>query len=222
MRLIPRAGLASLVLFAAAFTTPPHAEPMGPTSPPPPRPAADLAEPLRLLHEARTAWAHVEDYTCILVRRERVAGQPGAEEVMLMKARREPFSVYLRWAAPPSAVKQEACYVAGRSAGQPPAPSHSSRPIAETGIGPLIERLGHEWTAGHSGVSRVRVSDAEFDGRPCRRVELSGEGRVVVHFDRETHLPIRAEWYDGDELREASAYTKVRLNVGLAGADFAY
>jgi hypothetical protein len=53
-------------------------------------------------------------------------------------------------------------------------------------------------------------------------------GRGVLYFDRQTHLPIRAEWHDrprggGEgELREVDAYTQMRLNVGLGDADFAY
>jgi hypothetical protein len=249
MRLPSRVGLALAVLLAVAFTDSPLPTPSPPAPPPPPAvaPAPESGasgEHLRLIGEARRAWAGVEDYTCVMVRRERVRGRLHPEETMLMKARREPFSVYFRWTAPREAEKQEACYVAGRNGGKmrargagmlgafgfvsldpndARAREHSNNPITEAGVGRLVERLGREWAAAQARL--VSAGDADFDGRPCRRVEVaetSAGARVVVHFDSETHLPTRAEWYDGDELREADAYTKVRLNVGLKDGDFDY
>lgn len=246
------------VLFAGGATplaSPPPAPP-APARPPavlaPPAEPGAFDEPLRLIAEARRAWAGVDDYTCVLVRRERVGGRLRPEEVALMKARRQPFSVYLRWAAPEAMAKQEVCYVAGRHDGlmrvrpagllgalgfvsldpdDARAREHSHHTITEAGVGCLIERLGREWEAGRRRPARVRVADAEHDGRPCRRVEVvwpEGAGaRSVAYFDRETHLPVRAEWYDrpregADELREADSYTKMRLNVGLGDGDFGY
>jgi len=224
---------------------PPPAQPAPPPVTAPPAEPEAFAEPLRLVADARRAWSHVDDYTCVLVRRERVGGGLRPEEVMLMKVRREPFSVYLRWAAPRAADGQEACYVAGRHDGKmrvraagllgatgfvslapddARARAHSRHAITEAGVGQLVERLGREWEAGRNRPARVRVAAAECDGRPCRRVEVAWPdgARCVAHFDRETHLPVRAEWYDRDELREADAYTKVRLNVGLGDGDFDY
>ncbi len=248
----PRAACVALAVFAVSIaggTAPPASPPVAPALPPevvpPPEPGA-FDEPLRLVGEASRAWAQVNDYTCILVRRERVGDRLQPEEVMLMKVRREPSSVYLRWVAPQALAKQEACYVAGRNEGKmrvrgagllgaigfvsleindPRGRERSTHTITEAGVGPLIERLRHEWEAGRSRAARVRVADAAFDVRPGRRVEVSGaEGanRVVVQFDRETHLPVRAEWYEMDELREADAFTKMRLNVGLGDRDFEY
>jgi uncharacterized protein DUF1571 len=249
MRLPSRVGLVLVVVLAAAFTdSPPPTS--SPPAPPPPRAVAsppDLgvsSEHLRLIAEARRAWAAIDDYTCAMVRRERVRERLHPEETMLMKARRQPFSIYFRWTAPRDVEKQEACYVAGRNGGKmrargagvlgafgfvsvdpndPRAREHSNNPITEAGVGRLIERLGREWAAAQT--RQMSAGDADFDGRPCRRVEVAetdAGARVVVHFDRETHLPIRAEWYDGDELREADAYTKMRLNVGLGDGDFDY
>jgi hypothetical protein len=199
---------------------------------------------LRRVAEARRAWLGVDDYTCVLLRRERVGGRLLPEEVVLMKARREPYSVYLCWAGPRPVAGQEACYVAGRHGGKmrvrgpgllravgfvsldtkdPRGREFSNHTITEAGVGPLIERLGREWEAARVRTPRVRDTDADFDGRPCRRVEVAGDARrTVAYFDRETHLPVRVEWYDGDELTEADGYTKMRLNVRLRDADFDY
>src|SRR5438128_735667 len=105
MRFPPRSAcLALAVLVAVVFagaTTPRASPPPVPPTPPappavvtPPADPAALDEPLRRIAEARRAWLHVDDYTCVLVRRERVRGRLLPEEVMLMKVRREPYSVY--------------------------------------------------------------------------------------------------------------------------------
>jgi hypothetical protein len=253
-RLPPVAITVVVAVLLLSGTTPHASPPPAPPAQPAPLPAAAppaepaaLAEPLSLLADARHAWARVDDYTCVLVRRERVGDCLHPEEVMLMKVRREPFSVYLRWAAPSAAEGQEACYVAGRHDGKMRvraggllgavgfvslatddrrARASSRHTITEAGLGHLIDRLGREWEAGRIRPARVSVADAECDGRPCRRVEVmwpdGAAARCVTHFDRETHLPVRAEWYERDELREADTYTKVRLNVGLGDGDFDY
>jgi hypothetical protein len=250
MRFPPRSAcLALAVLTAVIFagSTTPRASPP-PVPPTPPAPLTDpaaLDEPLRRVAEARRAWLRVDDYTCVLVRRERVRGRLLPEEVMLMKVRREPHSVYLRWAGPRALTGQEACYVAGRHGGKmrargpgllgavgfvtldvndPRAREYSKHTITEAGVGPLIERLGREWEAARRRAPKVRVADAEYDGRPCRRIEVASEGasRMVAYFDTGTRLPVCVEWYNGDELSEADGYTKMRLNVGLQDGDFDY
>ena len=74
--------------------------------------------PLRLIHEAQQAYRNVQDYTCLLVKRERTNGRLPPENVMEMKVRTQPFSVYLRWLQPRTEAGQEVCYVAGRNNGK--------------------------------------------------------------------------------------------------------
>ena len=84
----------------------------------PPADASPMDEPLRLLAEARSSFEKVTDYTCTLVKRERINGDMTPDHVIAMSVRNDPFSVDLRWLAPRGNVGQEACYVAGRNDGK--------------------------------------------------------------------------------------------------------
>src|SRR5262249_17784130 len=90
-----------------SFGTPPAApRPMGdpvvsPVS------ASPLDEPLRLIGEARRAFEEVQDYSCVLVKRERINGQLTPESLITLKVRNQPFSVYMRWMDPKEMAGQE-------------------------------------------------------------------------------------------------------------------
>ncbi|HUY35074.1 MAG TPA: DUF1571 domain-containing protein [Pirellulales bacterium] len=60
----------------------------------------------------------IDDYTCIFVKRERVAGKLLDQEELAMKLRQRPFSVYFRFIEPPSSAGQEAIYVEGQNDGK--------------------------------------------------------------------------------------------------------
>src|SRR5262249_52415652 len=98
-------GTLALLFAANALPQTPSSQITRTTAPP--SPAATLAnatnpldEPLRLLAEGRNAYKEVRDYTCVLVKKERMRGQLQPENVISMKVRCEPFSVYLRWQQP--------------------------------------------------------------------------------------------------------------------------
>src|SRR5579875_4042631 len=80
--------------------------------------ASPMDEPLRLIHEAQKAYQNVRDYTCLLIKRERINGRLSPDHVIEMKVRTQPFSVYLRWLQPRTEAGQEVCYVAGRNDGK--------------------------------------------------------------------------------------------------------
>jgi hypothetical protein len=197
-----QAGLAGLVAVASGATQPPAASRPGAAAPPqatsPVQPATNtpspLDEPLRLIAEARQSYQAVRDYTCTLVKREYLSGQPAEDNVIAMKVRSQPFSVYLRWLEPKSAAGQEACYVAGRNNGMmrvhspgllgavgfvsidprdPRALKASRHAITEAGIGSLIERCAGDWEQERRlNLTQVRVADYEFNKRRCTRVEV--------------------------------------------------
>lgn len=258
-----------LILLGAGqppISAPPPAQPSAPqpmntAAPAPTVPAAaaqasPMDEPVRLIHEAREAYKNVRDYTCLCIKRERVNGVlPGADTVMEMKVRAQPFSVYLRWIQPRSEAGQEVCYVAGRNNGMmrvhpkgvlgtfagfisldpndPRARQTSKRSITEAGIGNTIDRFARAWEEERrlNLTTQVRVAEYEYNRRRCIRVETihpdNGNGhflyyRDVVYFDKETHLPIRLEFYDwprqaGDsgQLVEVYSFANMRLNAGL-------
>jgi hypothetical protein len=238
----------------AAPAAPTGGTPIPPT-PVPQQQASPMDEPLRLIHEAQQAYQNVRDYTCLLIKQERVNGRLPPRNVMEMKVRTQPFSVYLRWIEPRSEAGQEVCYVAGKNDGKmrvhpkgvlgsfagfisldpndPRARQTSKRSITEAGIGNMIERFARAWENERrlNLTSQVQVAEYDYNRRRCTRVEIlhpdNGNGhflyyRDILYFDKETHLPIRLEFYDwprqtGDpgQLVEIYSFANMRLNVGL-------
>jgi hypothetical protein len=199
-RLVWIAGVtATLALFLVSNASP--QTPTGPTTRTTvaPQTAGDAAspmqEPLRLIAEARKAYDDVRDYTCVLIKKERVRGQLQPESVISMKVRSQPFGVYLRWQQPKNLAGQEACYVAGKNDGKmrvhstgllgvagwvsldpndERAKKTSNHSITEAGIGNLIARFSKSWEREKDlKLTRVRVGEYEYNKRRCVRVEAT-------------------------------------------------
>jgi hypothetical protein len=191
----------SLGLAMLGGATPPSAQPTA--TPPPPQPmgqdaapaaASPMDEPLRLVAEARQAYAGVRDYSCVLVKREKMEGQPLVDNVVTMKVRAQPFSVYLRWQEPKALAGQEVAYVEGMNGGKmrvhssgllgtfgfvsldpddPRARQTSRHSITEAGVGNLLARLARGWeNERRLNTSQVRIADYEYNKRLCTRVEV--------------------------------------------------
>ncbi len=75
-------------------------------------PALELAQ--RGLAQLR---ANMKDYSCTMVKRERVDGKLGEHQYIFAKIRHEPFSVYLYFLAPEDVKGQEVIYVTGHNDG---------------------------------------------------------------------------------------------------------
>jgi hypothetical protein len=206
------------------------ADPPAPYTQPPTQPAAavpgPLDEPLRLVSAAAQTYQQVRDYTCTMIKQERLKGRLQPENVIYLKFRQQPFSVYMRWAAPQSFAGQEVAFVYGKnnnmmrvhstgvigalgwvsiSPRDPRALEHSRHTITETGIGNLIGQLYQEWMRVRtSGKVQVHLAEYQYDRRPCTRVEIiyldrsqqSYCYRGVIYFDKQNHLPVRVEFYD--------------------------
>jgi hypothetical protein len=149
--------------------------------------------PLQLLAEARRSFQGVKDYTCLLVKRERLRGQLQPENLISMKVQTRPFAVYLRWLRPNNLAGQEACYVEGRNNGMmrvhatglrgvagfisldpndSRALENSRHNITEAGIGNLLERYSKGWEKEtRLNKTQVRIAEYEYNKRRCTRVE---------------------------------------------------
>jgi len=204
----------------------PFVAPETPTTAAQPVNTRSMEEPLRLIRDARRAFAAVRDYTCTFIKQERIDGQLTPENVIQLKARTAPYCVELTWQQPRSQAGQVACYVDGKNNGKlrargagalglvgfvsldpnsPRAKGASKYSITEAGIGYLIERFAAGWELEQRlGVTDVRIDVGEFAGRPGLRVEAThpvrADGllfyRSVVWFDQRTSLPMRVENYD--------------------------
>jgi hypothetical protein len=143
-------------------------------------PAGQQLAKLRELHRlAGQQVARMTSYILRLKRREVVQRRKHAEEIILLKFRQEPFSVYLKWLGH-EAKDREVIYVKGRygnlihtkvAAGDillipagkrfslPPdsflAQSNSRHPITNAGLGHLVDEFGQLVTAAERGDSRL-------------------------------------------------------------------
>src|SRR5437016_5386397 len=64
---------------------------------PAPQSSNPMDPPLRLLAEARGSYKEIKDYACLFIKRERIRGQLQPENLIQLKVRSQPFSVYMQW-----------------------------------------------------------------------------------------------------------------------------
>jgi hypothetical protein len=141
--------------------------------------------------------ANIKDYSCTVVKRERIDGKLGEHEYMFAKIRHEPFSVYLYFLGPESVKGQEVIYVDGRNDGNMLAHAGSGvramvgmvslkpqsmlamagnrYPITEIGVENLAKRLvevaEHDKQFGECDVQFF--PNAKVNGRVCTCVQVS-------------------------------------------------
>jgi len=200
------AGLAVLSLVSGATPpsqSPPTVTPQAPellaqatpVAANPPVNINPMDEPVRLVAEAKQAFAKVTDYTCMMIKKEKMGDQAPVENVISMRVRTEPFSVNLKWLEPKSLLGQEAIYVAGKNDGKmrvksagvlaaigfvsldlndERATKTSKHSIKEAGIGNLLERYVSGWENEREWkLTQVRIADYEYNKRRCVRVETT-------------------------------------------------
>ncbi|MDO4584643.1 MAG: DUF1571 domain-containing protein [Planctomycetia bacterium] len=163
----------------------------------------------------------IQDYSAILVKRERIHGVLGKEEHMFIKVRHEPFSVYMKFLKPRRYRGREAIYVAGRNDGNilahgtgfeavlgtlslhptsPQAMNGNLHPITELGILNLARRLAKEAEQQlHRNSFEVSYSHCKLNGVECVRLEVLNNERFQedpfykahIYVDIHRNIPIR-------------------------------
>ena len=171
-------------------------------------------------------YVNIRDYTCLFIKRERIGGILTSQQEMLMKARAEPLSFYMKFRRPHKG--REAIFVTGRNNGKVKAHDvgigkviagtmdldpkgsmameSSLHPITEAGIGHLIDTVAHHWSAElKPGESVIHFRENLRIGKSlCTMIESTHPlkhpnyrfYRVRLYIDRENGLPIRFEAYD--------------------------
>lgn len=193
----------ALGLGAAFAQSQVPAAPEIPTSPPaaaPATPVSALDQPLQWLYEARKHHASIRDYSCTLVKQERVRGRLQEQNIIVMKLRTQPFSVHMRWLSPQSSAGQEVAFVYGRNNNQMRVRfnsgfkqaigwksvdpndkrvfEHSRHNIYEAGIGNMIEQLIQNLEKERlRNKTQVRVAEYSYNNRRCHRIECIGTER---------------------------------------------
>lgn len=202
-----------------------------PNQPPPvggaPAVLAPLDQSIAWLQEAKRNYGAVKDYTCTMISKESIRGKLQREDnIVQMKFRSAPFSVYMRWLAPADKKNQEVAFVAGKNNNQmrvhsrgilkiagfvsidpkdPRVMEHSRHIITDAGIGRLIDQTLVNWgTDRQLGRTETKFAEYEYNGRRCLRIENVRPDRnpayyahrSVLYLDKESKLPIRNENYD--------------------------
>ena len=164
--------------------------------------AQPLDQPLAMMYEARRKFADVRDYTCTLQSRENVRGKLLDENVMTLKVRNQPFSIYMRWIAPKAAQGQEVCFVLGKNDNMMRVHSntlgkgkalgfvsisptdkrvadHSRHTIYEAGLGNLIEQTIKLFElAKKMNKTQVKIGEYVYNNRRCTRIETMSPERL--------------------------------------------
>jgi len=182
--LIPNGGLSTSNANAGVAQAATGAHPL--------QPALDLAQ-----QGLAKINANVRDYSCTIVKRERIDGKLGEHEYMFAKIRSQPFSVYLYFLGPDSVKGQEVIYVAGHNDGNMLAHAGSGvramvgtvslkpqsmlamqgnrYPVTEIGVENLARRLvevaEHDKQFGECDVNFYPA--AKVNGRVCTCVQVS-------------------------------------------------
>lgn len=177
-------------------TPPPGTQPIPPGVPTATPAAHPLDQPIAWLGEARRNYTAVKDYTCTMIKRERVRGVLQDENIISLTCKAQPFSIYMKWLGPAKFRGQEVCYVEGRNNGMMRVKSkgiiggitdfiniapndrrvmdHSRHTIHEAGIGKLIEQSSQIMDAERRlNKTQVRTGEFAFNNRRCLRVELA-------------------------------------------------
>jgi len=178
-----------------------------------------LMPALRWAKQGLTDFSKIQDYSCTLVKRERIDGTLNEHEYMFVKVRHQPFSVYTYFLGPARVKGQEAIYVDGANEGsllahgngikhrligtvslKPTstlAMSGNRYPITEMGMRRLLERLleigSNDVKYGECTVNWIQ--GAKVNNRICTCIQ------VVHPVPRRNFLFHLARIYVDDELQ---------------------
>ena len=206
-------------------------------------PAGALPTTAEVVDRAVAAYAKVNDYSCMLARRELLDGKVKEHTTVVFKFKR-PARHYMRW--PGDWI--EAIYAEGKYDGKmvihgghlfdfvrisvdpKEALKYNRHTIKEAGIGHVLDLMmqNYRQTLTNRDASIVVEGEGVVDGRPTWHLRgefPAGRGyyghRVFVDVDQESALPVKIEVYGwNDEFLEMYTYTKLKLNIGFTEEDF--
>ncbi len=149
---------------------------------------------LRLIAECQERFKTVQDYSCTFTKRERIDGRLSPPQVMAMKVRSRPMSVYVKVLQPDAG--REAIWIAGRNRGKAVvhdvgitkfltgtlyldpngsmAMDGNRHPITQAGIGNLINTVATRWETELRPGNKTQLvihPDVRLGDRSCIRIE---------------------------------------------------
>jgi len=185
-----------------------------------------IARAIRTMADCQARFDKVKDYTCVFSKRERIDGKLGPMNIMTMKVRNDPRSIYMRFEQPYKG--REAIYIEGRNRGRvlahdvglnkflagtlyldprgARAMQECRHPITEAGIGALIKKVSERWKAELHDAESVVLFDTTLSigSARCLLIEAIHPDRgpnfvfhkVRLFIDVELGFPVRFEGYD--------------------------
>jgi len=206
-------------------------------------------DPLKLLLDSRDACKKITNYTCTCTKREFLRGKLRKMEVMFLKFRQKPLSIYAKWIGKEHKGR-EAIYVRGKNGGKvvgheylgplnisvtmdvrgSQAKRNARRPITEVGmINAMRAFIRHVEMGKQNRECRLQYMGMEtLDGRPVHvivRILEKGPDYpaylTFLYIDKERLLPVKCVGYDWDyKLLWVYTNADLKLNVGLTDKDF--
>ncbi len=144
----------------------------------------------RLLKLGMERWLSVRDMEVTFIRRERLDGKTerNGKEVILLRERSQPWSLYMKWLDGPGK-DRELAYVKGRNNGRfkvtpggllgwvvvdreldhPDVFAVSRHTLLEAGIGQLLRKIDYQFTISRDDAVVVYVGEARVGKRNCYR-----------------------------------------------------
>lgn len=190
--------------------------------------AAASLDPEEWLVQAEAAYDRVTSYTAVFHKQQRVAGELLAEDTVLLKCRKKPFSLYMKWMTAPNK-GSELLYVAGWNEDQarahrggilrfivrnlgprdPGLMAGNLRPVTSTGIGFLLETVAvnmrkalkaGELTFSERGEENVYGRNTHILEvvLPNEKAKEYDGARFVINQDVESKILLRIRVYDRD------------------------
>jgi hypothetical protein len=162
-------------------------------------PSSPMDRPIALLEQTQAELRRVADYECKMVSQERVNDVLIPEKVMTMRARRQPYSIYLHFESPDALHGQQICYVAGRNKGMmrvrpagwrgivgfvsidlwdPRAIKESRHTITEATLWSVMDSTARYWTMERkANKTAVQIEERLLFGQPCIWIETTHPDR---------------------------------------------
>jgi len=141
-----------------------------------------------LIAKGLRRWETIKTFRATFIRRERLEGktQLGEKQVIFLRERRDPFSIYMHWLEGPGKDRKVA-YVEGRNNGKfkvtpggllgwmvldmalddPRVYQNSRHMVTEAGMGPLLRRVDQQVKLSGADVITKYKGKAAFNNRPC-------------------------------------------------------
>lgn len=207
-------------------------------------------DPEKMNNSLNANWAEIKDYTCVLLKQERVRGSLQKQATIFLKYRK-PFDLYMKWIKDPH-LGRELIYRQGKDAGLVVHEGGAIMGMATVTLDldhRLVKRdTNHRITDLDIGFSLKTIHDNLYKGLKEGDVKIKFKGvtfisgrkvvlveswfsnmeakgyyspHSIMGHDTQTGLPIKiVNFTNSGEVQEEFIWTKIKFNPGLTDSDF--